>query len=63
MSYECITWQKEMSEAFLSFFFVCPTKTLNLTFRVELLAHHHSEHINDNDLCVKAAQDLRMESV
>lgn len=31
-------------------FFVCPTKTLNLTFRVELLAHHHSEHINNNDL-------------
>lgn len=32
------------------FFFVCPTKTLNLTFRVELLAHHHSEYINNNDL-------------
>lgn len=50
MWHECITWQKEMSEAFLSLFFVCLTKTLNLTFRVELLAHHHSEHINNNDL-------------
>lgn len=31
-------------------FLVCPKKTLNLTFRVELLAHHHSEHTNNNDL-------------